>query len=88
MSLQLTISNLLTALEKLDPELARSYETEACQLADAMAAAVVRKLPEDVELGSSASFMDGLLCAPLRAVDDTQPIPAALQGLDDDGWES
>ena len=84
MSLQLQPDQLLTTLERLRSPAFHGFRAALLDLTSDMAAAVCDAVPS---LDHSApDFWDGMVCAPIRPV-APMPIPAALAGLDDGGWE-
>lgn len=88
MTLMLTNDELLVALENLDHPRYREMVDKMEDLGRELVQLVADCLPEDVvTLGKKTEFWDGQTMSGLRPVDPSRPIPEALRGLDDDGWE-
>lgn len=84
MSLQLQPDQLLAALTNLHHPRQPEFEQRLIDLCTLMAAEIVSAIPNlTMDL---PSYYDGRVCTPIRALTDG-PIPDALQGFDDDGWE-
>jgi len=84
MSLQLQPDQLLTVLERLGSPGFPGFKAALLDLTADMAAAVCEAVPGLEH--SAPTFWDGMVCAPVRPTADV-PMPAALAGLDDGGWE-
>lgn len=86
MSLQLRPDEMLTALNIAGHPDFPSFLDQLLSLSDAMAFAIVEVTP-NVEATMPAEFWDGIVCAPIKPIDPSLPIPKHLEGLDDGGWE-
>lgn len=82
MALQLQPDQLLAALFRLEHPSAGTYLDQLLGLMDDMAADIVETIPNLEH--SPAEFWDEIACSPIRG---TGPIPEALKGFDDQGWE-
>lgn len=85
MSLQLQPDQLLAVLFRLEHPVAKVYERQLLTLCDDMAQEIVEAIPNLTK--AEVDFWGEMVCAPIKPIDSSLPIPEALQGFDDGGWE-
>lgn len=89
MSYQIKLDEALEALQAVNPDLARPLENILCAAGDAIGVLLAEAL--DIEAGECT--MQGMafagICLPLNPRYQDQPLPDALEGLDDDeAWDN
>jgi hypothetical protein len=92
MSIQLKIEEMLEIIQlEIDEDAAKIFEDLALHLADSMAEVIRRELPihSNCEVGPATSegTAFGGICVPFRATVEDEPIPALIEGYDNEGWE-
>lgn len=92
MSVQLKIDEMLEIIQlEIDKEVGEVFEKMALHLADSMAKVIYRNLPagSNCEVGEATSEGPdfGGICVPFQATVEDEPIPALIEGYDNEGWE-
>lgn len=83
MSLQLQPDQLLTILYNLNHPRAKEFEQRLLDLCTLMGAEITHSDPNLIM--DKVNYWDGMVCCPIRPLLEG-PIPDALRGFDDDGW--
>lgn len=85
MSLQLRPDELLACLQNLNHPRFGEYVDQLLSLTDAMAMEIVDSIP-NMEISHPADFWADQVMVGIKAT-APMPIPPALEGFDDGGWE-